>query len=236
MGLNKKRLIDWAARYQSLVKETESTLLKNFYASAFHQPNAAIKNIPFVAMDFETTGLNSKNDDIVSVGIIPFDLQRIYCKQSRHWVVNPRRVLHEESILIHGITHSEVDGAPDFNYIIEPLLNALNSKVIVVHYSAIERGFLNNTFLTRLNEGIEFAVVDTMEIEKKALQARRGLLGRLFNSDLGSLTLTDCRARYSLPHYKNHNALTDALATAELLQAQLSHHYRPDSLLSELWN
>ena len=235
MVFKKSAVIDWSTRYEQLINSTENKVLKNFYSSAFNQPLAAIKDVPFVAMDFETTGLNSKNDDIVSVGLVPFNFQRIYCKHSRHWVVQPRRNLHEESIVIHGITHSEVNDAPDFNRIIEPLLLALSGKVVVVHYAAIERQFLNNALLLRLKEGIEFALVDTMDIERKALEARQGLLGKLFNTNLGSLRLTHCRERYSLPAYKNHNALTDALATAELLQAQLSHHYKLETPISELW-
>lgn len=229
------KVVDWQARYNELANSTENRQLKRFYANAYNQRNAEVKDVPFVAMDFETTGLNSKNDDIVSVGLVPFNLRRIYCKHSRHWLVQPRRNLHEESILIHGITHSEVDDAPDFNRIIEPLLEALTGKVVVVHYAAIERHFLNNALLLRLKEGIEFALVDTMELEKRALKARQGVLGRLFNTKLGSLRLNDCRERYSLPAYNSHNALTDALATAELLQAQLSHHYRVDTSISELW-
>jgi DNA polymerase III subunit epsilon len=232
----KETPIDWPARYKALADTAEHSALQRFYTDAFAQPNAAIKTVPFVALDFETTGLNSHNDDIVSVGLVPFTMQRVFCKHSRHWVVQPRRNLHEESIIIHGITHSEVDDAPDFKRIIEPLLDALRGRVVVVHYAAIERHFLYNALLLRIKEGIEFALLDTMEIEKRALQARQGLLGRLLNSKLGSLRLTDCRQRYSLPAYKNHNALTDALATAELLQAQLAHHYRPDTPLAELWS
>ncbi|MEM7150406.1 MAG: exonuclease domain-containing protein, partial [Pseudomonadota bacterium] len=137
--------------------------------------------------------------------------------------------------VIHGITHSEVDEAPDLNRILAPLLDALKGKVVVVHYAAIERHFFYNALLMRIKEGIEFALVDTMEIERRALKARQGLLGRLFNSKLGSLRLSDTRERYSLPLYQNHNALTDALATAELLQAQLSYHYRSDTPVSEIW-
>lgn len=236
MAFKKQAMIDWATRYKNLLTGAKNDTIKRFYGAAFSDKFAAIKDVPFVAMDFETTGLDSTSDDIVSVGLIPFNLQRIYCKDSRHWVVRPRRNFNEGSIVIHGITHSEIDDAPDFNHIIEPLLQALSGKVVVVHYGAIERHFLNTALLLRLNEGINFALVDTMEIERKALKARQGLLGWLFNSRLGSLRLGDCRQRYSLPVYKNHNALTDALATAELLQAQLSHHYREDTPISQLWS
>ncbi|GAA77345.1 DNA polymerase III subunit epsilon [Pseudoalteromonas sp. BSi20480] len=231
-----KEVKNWNARYAQLADDAQNNLLKEFYLSTFSDASASVKDIPFVALDFETTGLNSKTDDIVSVGLVPFTLARIYCKQSKHWVVQPRRNLSESSIVIHGITHNDVDNAPDFDNIIAPLLDALRSKVIVVHYAAIERGFFNSALLLRLKEHIEFMVVDTMELERRALKAKQGLIGQLFNTKLGSLRLNDCRKRYSLPVYEGHNALTDALATAELLQAQLRHHYTEETPLCTIWS
>ena len=230
-----KEVKNWNARYAQLADDAQNNLLKEFYLSTFSDASASVKDIPFVALDFETTGLNSKTDDIVSVGLVPFTLARIYCKQSKHWVVQPRRNLSESSIVIHGITHNDVDNAPDFDNIIAPLLDALRSKVIVVHYAAIERGFFNSALLLRLKEHIEFMVVDTMELERRALKAKQGLIGQLFNTKLGSLRLNDCRKRYSLPAYEGHHALTDALATAELLQAQLRHHYTEETPLCTIW-
>ena len=231
-----KEVKNWNKRYAQLADDAQNNLLKEFYLSTFSDASASVKDIPFVALDFETTGLNSKTDDIVSVGLVPFTLARIYCKQSKHWVVQPRRNLSESSIVIHGITHNDVDNAPDFDNIIAPLLDALRSKVIVVHYAAIERGFFNSALLLRLKEHIEFMVVDTMELERRALKAKQGLIGQLFNTKLGSLRLNDCRKRYSLPAYEGHHALTDALATAELLQAQLRHHYTEETPLCTIWS
>ena len=231
-----KEVKNWNTRYAQLADDAQNNLLKEFYLSTFSDASASVKDIPFVALDFETTGLNSKTDDIVSVGLVPFTLARIYCKQSKHWVVQPRRNLSESSIVIHGITHNDVDNAPDFDNIIAPLLDALRSKVIVVHYAVIERGFFNSALLLRLKEHIEFMVVDTMELERRALKAKQGLIGQLFNTKLGSLRLNDCRKRYSLPAYEGHHALTDALATAELLQAQLRHHYTEETPLCTIWS
>lgn len=230
-----KEVKNWNTRYAQLADDAQNNLLKEFYLSTFSDASASVKDIHFVALDFETTGLNSKTDDIVSVGLVPFTLARIYCKQSKHWVVQPRRNLSESSIVIHGITHNDVDNAPDFDNIIAPLLDALRSKVIVVHYAAIERGFFNSALLLRLKEHIEFMVVDTMELERRALKAKQGLIGQIFNTKLGSLRLNDCRKRYSLPVYEGHHALTDALATAELLQAQLRHHYTEETPLCTIW-
>tara|TARA_B100002049_G_scaffold214452_1_gene179305 strand:+ start:5406 stop:6113 length:708 start_codon:yes stop_codon:yes gene_type:complete len=226
--------IDWPKRYEQLAEKSTHPLIKHFYQSTISNGSLPISEVPLVALDFETTGLNFDKDDIVSVGLVPFNVRRIFCKHSQHWVVQPRQKLAEESIVIHGITHSEVSEAPDFTSIMEPLLDALQGKLIVVHFAPIERHFLFQALKARLGEGLEFAVIDTLELERIALKAKQGLLGRLLNTKLGSVRLADSRSRYSLPVYQNHNALNDAIATAELLQAQIAYHYRPDTPLSEL--
>lgn len=227
--------ISWPSRYQTLLDQSQHPLISAFYQQAPKLPDAAIESLELVALDFETTGLNYHDDDIVSVGLVPFDHRRIRISDSQHWLVKPKQKLADESIVIHGITHSEVSNAPDFSDIITPLLSALTGKVIVVHFAPIERHFLYQALKARLNEGVEFAVIDTLVLEQRALSARQGLLGKLFNKKLGSVRLADSRARYNLPAYQNHNALTDALATAELLQAQLAYHYQARTPLSELW-
>ena len=227
--------LDWQKRYKQLEKNSKNQCIKEYYSNAILDGNTAISDVPLVALDFETTGLNFNHDDIVSVGLVPFNTRRISCSGSEHWLVNPKHKLDEESIVIHGITHSELINAPDFSKIIKPLLAALAGKVIVVHFAPIERHFLYQALKARLGEGLEFAVIDTLELEKRALRARQGLIGRLLNKKLDSVRLGDSRKRYSLPAYQSHSALTDALATAELLQAQLAYHYRDDTRLSDLW-
>ena len=50
-----------------------------------------------------------------------------------------------------------------------------------------------------------------------------------------SIRLADTRRRYNLPRYRPHHALTDALASAELLQAQVAHRFSPTTPLRDLW-
>ena len=59
-------------------------------------------------------------------------------------------------------------------------------------------------------------VADTMAIEHRQLKRRDTAIRA------GDLRLQACRARHNLPAYPAHNALSDALATAELLLAQLA--------------
>jgi DNA polymerase-3 subunit epsilon len=52
---------------------------------------------------------------------------------------------------------------------------------------------------------------------------------------LPSLRLLHARERYHLPAYENHNALVDALATAELLQAQIAKQSIGEKRVRALW-
>jgi DNA polymerase-3 subunit epsilon len=47
--------------------------------------------------------------------------------------------------------------------------------------------------------------------------------------------LPNVRQRYHLPAYENHNALVDALATAELLQAQIVKQGLAQTPVRKLW-
>lgn len=228
--------IDWPYKYQSKSNVVTHPLLKNFYQPEIVDGNTPIGDIEFIAMDFETTGLDSDKDDIITIGIVPFTLNRIYLNRAKHWIVRPRQKLDENSVVIHGITHSDIIDAPDLAEIMEEVLAELSGKIVVVHYRHIERDFLDKALKLRIGEGIEFPVVDTMEIES-LIQKRTtsGLWNKLKGKKPESVRLGQSRTRYGLPAYTPHHALTDAVATAELFQAQIAHHYNPQLSIRTLW-
>ncbi|EEB79223.1 hypothetical protein GPB2148_1871 [marine gamma proteobacterium HTCC2148] len=55
-------------------------------------------------------------------------------------------------------------------------------------------------------------------LQEEALLRRHGRI-----IEPGALHSQDCRSRYNLLHFHGHNALLDALATAELLIAMAAH-------------
>ena len=64
--------IDWPKRYELLAEKSTHPVIKSFYQSAVSNGSLPISEVPLVALDFETTGLNFDKDDIVSVGLVPF--------------------------------------------------------------------------------------------------------------------------------------------------------------------
>lgn len=228
---------DWTKHYKTMAETAIDDRLSAFYKSGVTSPDTPISEIDFVALDFETTGLNADMDDIITIGLVPFTIRRIYLKEARHWIVSPNRPLDEESVIIHGITHSQIVDAPDLNKIIEPVLDALSGKVVVAHYRNIERTFLDKALRTRIGEGILFPIVDTLEIESHIRNKESsGFINWLKGKKSPSVRLGRSRERYGLPSYTPHHALTDSIATAELLQAQLAYYYAPDTPIGNLWD
>nr|WP_300999745.1 3'-5' exonuclease [Halomonas sp.] len=228
--------LDWPAYLQQRAAETGDPALQRFFASGCIDPDTPIGEAPLVAVDLETTGLDAQRHAIVSVGLVPFNLKRISLAQRRYWVVRPNRSLSDTSVTLHRITHSEVAGAPDFSAILPELLESLAGRLVVVHFRHIERPFLNEAVKARLGEGMRFPMIDTMSLEARlhrlSLWAR---LQRWMRRPPVSIRLADSRRRYGLPDYQGHHALVDALATAELFQAQVARHYGVETPVGKLW-
>ncbi|MFT7052510.1 MAG: DNA polymerase-3 subunit epsilon [Psychromonas sp.] len=229
-------ILNWEAFLQLKEQLSKDSRLHDFYHAGTYHNETPLSDIDFVALDFETTGLDSQQNGIISIGLVPFNLQRIFCRKAKKWYLNPQDNLQENSIIIHGITHSDLQDAPDLLRILEQLLDQLAGKVVVVHYRHIERDFLGHTLRILINEGIIFPVIDTMQIEADLQRVKsQGVFNFFKRKRPESIRLADSRARYNLPVYPPHDALTDAIATAELLQAQIKYHFSPDTAIKKLW-
>ncbi len=239
MAFARRRRTDWPSRWQELGKVAvdAAPALQRYYDTPLPDPTTELAQASLVALDLETTGLDARHDAIVSVGLLPFDLQRVRTSQARYWVVKPDTELAAESVTFHHLTHSDLAEAPPLSHILAQLLDALAGKVAVVHYRPIEREFLDRAARRLLGAPLRFPVLDTMQIEARA---QRTSTNRFLNWVRGdrqlSLRLGDSRRRYHLPAYQAHHALMDALATAELLQAQAAHHGLAERTLASLWS
>ncbi|WP_372964845.1 3'-5' exonuclease [Marinobacter sp.] len=227
---------NWPENYRKQAQTARDPRIQAFYEAGCPSPDTPMRDVPMVALDFETTGLDVSQHSIVSIGLVPFTLDGIQLGKAWHQIVRPKLPLHQKSITIHGITHAEIDDAPDLEDVLDTLFERLTGRIPVVHYRNIERPFLNAALQWRLNEVVRFPVIDTMAIEAHLHPNRRPTRWQqLVGKKPISIRLADSRIRYGLPHYAGHNALIDAIATAELLQAQIAYHFSPDTPIGDLW-
>lgn len=155
-----------------------------------------------VALDLETTGVNSRSDHIIEVGAVKFKGDEQIDTLSL--LVNPQRKLSNFIIGLTGITQQDVDDAPDWDEIKEQVAEFINGVPIIGHNVGFDASFLRS-------HGVKpDGLYDTMSMAEIALPAGPEYsLGRLSQ-------------RFGFSHDNPHRALSDALVTRDLFLHLLS--------------
>ena len=153
-----------------------------------------------VALDLETTGLDTQRDAIIEVGVVKFRGAEVI--DTFESLVNPYQALPPFVHRLTGITQRELDAAPPFNAIADQLSEFIGGAAIVGHNVTFDTGFLSK-------QGVS-------------------LSGQSYDTwDLAATILPSC-TEYSLPrlarllgveHRRPHRALPDAEATHGVLMA-----------------
>ncbi len=196
------------------------TSLPDFTAPALQQR--------YLAVDFETTGLDPKRDAMLSIGWVPIVNGRVLAGQGAHHIIRIDQPLSAESIKIHGITHQRMAAGQPLEMVLPRLFEALVGRVALVHYAPIERRFLAQACQRLWHCAPPLPMVDTLALAQRRLpQASQ-------QGDPNPYRLYNLRRRFHLPDRPPHHALEDAIATAELFIAML-HHF-PDWQQVPTWD
>ncbi|WP_286264114.1 exonuclease domain-containing protein [Thalassotalea atypica] len=219
-GLNAKR--------KRQLKKAPSGPIREFLSVPFPEPNTPIDQVPILALDFETTGLDPIDDQLLSIGYVDLLNHRIKLSTAEHFIIKCQLRLAAENVVIHQITEQEKLCGVELKFAIEKLLNALAGKVMLAHFAKIEISFLAQACKQLYGFVPVFPVIDTLAIAKRRLDMRQA------DYHPSELRLTNLRENYGLPAHYAHNALNDAIATAELLLVDLATHNNANSLLRDI--
>lgn len=191
--------------------------LRDYLAVPFPKPSTDYRHVDYLAIDLETTGLDPKRDQILSVGYVLVRGNRIELTGASHRLVHAAQAIPEESAIIHQITDDQAARGEPLDAVLADLLGDLAGKVMIAHHATVERGFLSAACRSVFGAGLVVPVVDTQSLALRTFQ-RRHIAFK--GSELRLHALSE---RYNLPRYGAHNALSDALAAAELFLAQAAH-------------
>jgi DNA polymerase III subunit epsilon len=167
------------------------------------------------ALDFEMTGLEPRKDQIISFGAVPIKAGRLQIGGAVSALIRPTRELDEEAIRVHGIRAVDLAAAPMLADGIAPLLEAITGRVLVVHTAAIDRPFLKRA-LRDMGLRLRGPIIDTEVLGRLWLYERDGRLRR-------RVALGQLASALGLPVERPHDALGDALTTAQAFLALATH-------------
>lgn len=204
---------------QELLKRCPDGALKNYLSTPFVKKNQTIADIDILSVDFETTGLDAKKDKLLSLGFVTLHQGRIELSTSYHQVIRCSGTLEKNNVVVHQITDDEKERGTDLKLALDSLLTAMTGKVLLVHYANIERNFIRRACIEIYGIAPPLLVIDTLKVCKKRLDKHQQAY------DPSELRLVNLRSKLGLPNFHAHNALNDAIATAELLLVEVKHHH-----------
>lgn len=155
---------------------------------------------------------------VVSFGIVPVSRGRIDLTGAVYQEVAPSTPLSHGSIAVHHLRPTDLAEAPPLTEVAERLRAGMEGRYLLTWSAEIEATFLSRTFGGSVRRWLS----RTVDVLRLAILADR-IEGKSVPEDSYSLAQTVARA--GLPVEEAHDALNDALMTAEMflvLTAQLA--------------
>ncbi|MEE2721105.1 MAG: 3'-5' exonuclease [Pseudomonadota bacterium] len=157
-----------------------------------------LNRLEIVVVDTETTGLNTRKDNLIQVGAVRIVDGELIKGDSFERLANPGRPIPANTQRFHGITDEMVAHAPAGGEILQEFLDYAGNAVLVGYNIAFDLAFMN-----RIGE-IRNPTLDTMLLSVGAFPSRQDhsleALADHFNEEIHS----------------RHTALGDADATARI--------------------
>lgn len=194
------------------LNQSEHAALRHYAEASWPTRGLPAYEAPLLALDFELDGL-SKDAHLLQAGWVPFSGRSIGLVGAQSLDIRSDAVLDDQAVAIHGIGEERAAKGAKISEVLEQLVEALAGRVIVAHAARIEVSAIKRAARAVFDVDLPVRSICTLHLERQLKpNAQAGDAYRLANA----------RARYGLPDYSAHDALTDAIAAAELFQAQLS--------------
>ncbi len=155
-------------------------------------------------LDLETTGGSAVSDTITELGAVLVRGGEVL--GTFQTFVHPGQTIPSRVTYLTGITDAMVALAPRPESVLPTFLEFFRNAVIVGHNVRFDLSFLNAALVRRGDEPLTNHSVDTCTLAR-----------RLVRDEVPDCRLSTLAERFRLDHIPTHRALTDALATTDLL-------------------
>ena len=166
-----------------------------------------LKDTKFCVIDLETTGLNTKTDEMIAFACVPVQELKLLVNNAYYTLVKPEKY-NIKSMKYHGISIDDLKNAPTFKEVAYKILETLDG-IIVGHSVEFDYRFLKKSF-KKIGMKFKKNIIDIVLIEKWLAKKKNNL-------EL-DLTIEGLMNRYGLNDYYRHNAFADAFFTAQIFQ------------------
>ena len=187
-------------------------LKRSWQRRRLRDPNFAFLFEPYegeevVVLDTETTGMNPKKDEILSIGAVKVRGNHILLSDAFEAWLKPRGEIGEESIKIHGIRRIDIEHGEEPEAVIPRLLEFIGNRPVVGYYIRFDQRMLSA--YTRRILGID---LPNPLIELSEMYYRR--YRKSSPHEFVDLKFDTIMEQLKLPRLGKHDALNDAVMSA----------------------
>lgn len=174
--------------------------------------NRPFGDVRCVVVDVETSGLNLIGDRLISIGAVAVVSGQIALGDSFSVVLQQPMVSYKENILIHGIGGAaQTEGVPAADALLA-FLDYLRKDPLIAFHVTFDETMIRRAMLRYLGISFNHPWLDMAYV----MPALNPVLAARLRS------LDDWIAHFDIRNDARHNALADALATAQLFQVALA--------------
>ena len=173
------------------------------YDFLFHEPNID----EYICLDCETSGLNPRKDEILSIGAVHIKGNKIVMRKTFNVFIKPSNHIAEESIKIHQIRPIDLENGLDPQDAIYQLLDFIGSRPIVGYYIKFDVAIISK--YTKKIIGIKLPN-ETIEVSSMYYKTRK----RSSDYEFIDLKFDTILKNLNIPALGKHDALNDAIMTS----------------------
>lgn len=175
----------------------------------------------WVSLDLEMTGLNPKQDHILSIGAVHLEKTEqgliIDSGNALSLVCRPPVMPTDETIVIHGLRPSDVENGLSYDEMLPILLNFIENRTVVGFCVAMDMAFLNTIVKPFLGVNLPNASIDVSQLHLQQQQRQNP------NHIYQAKHLNQLLDEFHIPKLSAHDAVNDAIMTA-MLFAHLNNY------------
>lgn len=167
----------------------------------------------YVVVDVESSGLNMKKDRLISIGAVALIDGHMDFNDAFQIVLRQDQVSTHANILIHGIGGSAQSEGVDPVEALLAFLGYIGKAPLVAYHAFFDQLMIDKAMREYLGMELEQIWIDLAWILPDFFQFRRD----------GRVALDDWLQHFEIENILRHNAVSDAYATAKLLQIAIAH-------------
>ena len=166
----------------------------------------------WVALDCETTGLDTRRDEIVAIAAVRIRGNRILCSERLELLVRPdRRAVSADSVRVHRLRERDVAEGMASDEAMHQLLRFIGSRPLVGYYLEFDVAMIDRVLFPLLGMGLPQPKVEVSALYYDHKNRQRPAHERGGDIDLRfAMLMSDL----GLPQRPAHDALNDAVMAA----------------------